>query len=227
MTQPNDSIIVTPGATGTDVATHLVGTKEYQVVMTADEFGLIAGSADTWYLYMTPRVLTAAATDQFDVFNATGSGKLLRLRSLFAIRQRTAALATVPDWQFDVIRTSAVGTGGSAFAAGAAAPAAGGGSIIAADTNNVALPAGITARALPTGGATASAFWFSTFLSGLHSATARDPSFELMSGINLVPELPHGNPLILRENQGFKVRQITATISTGTAFGWLAAVTIA
>jgi hypothetical protein len=227
VTQANDSIDVTPG-TGATVATHLAGGKEHQVVMVADEDGHVQGSNDTWLLYQTPRVLTAAATDLFDLFNASGSGKLLRLRSLFAIRQRTAALATVPDWQFDAIRTSAVGTGGTAVVAGAAtaAPSAGVLSLQDADTSNAALPAQITARSLPTGGATAEAFLFSTFLSGIHSATARDPAFELMSGVNLVPELPYANPFILREGQGLKMRQITATASTGVAFGWLCAFTV-
>ncbi len=227
MTQANDSVAVTPG-TGATIASHLAAGKEHQVVMVADELGYLEGTADTWLLYQAPRVLTAAATDFFDLFNATGSGKLLRIRSLFPIRQRTVALATLPDWQFDAIRTSAVGTGGTAVVAGAAAasPAAGVLALTSADTNNAALPAQITARSLPTAGATAAAFLFSTFLSGIHSATARDPAFEEMSGVNLIPELPHANPFILREGQGFKVRQITATISTGAAFGWLVAFTV-
>ena len=225
MTQANDSILVTPGS-GATVATHLAGGKEHQVFMQADEDGQIQGSTDAWMLCMTPRVLGAAAADQFDLFNAAGSGKTIRLRSLFPIRNRTVALATLPDWQFDVIRTSAVGTGGTAFASAAGPPAAPGGTLAPLDSTNVALPAQITARGLPTGGATAAVHWFSTFLSGIHSATARDPAFELMSGINLIPQLPWGNPFVIREGQGFKVRQVTATASTGVAFGWLAVFTL-
>lgn len=44
MTASNDSILVTPG-TGATVATHLVNSKEHQVVMVADEYGSIQGSA--------------------------------------------------------------------------------------------------------------------------------------------------------------------------------------
>lgn len=228
MTRPNAQAATSDGSLA---ATHTYGDgtgREAQVFMQADEAGVIHGAADTWLLYQAPRVLAAAAADQWDLFNAAGSGVQLRLRSLFSIRNRTVALATLPDWQFDTIRTSAIGTGGAASTANAgASPAAGGVMLAPADTANTALPAGVTARSLPTGGATAATFLFSSFLSGLHSATARDPAFELMSGVNLVPELPHGNPFLIREGQGIKVRQITATISTGTAFGWLAAFTIA
>lgn len=47
MTQANDSVAVTPG-TGATVATHLVNSKEYQVVVLAGDDGHIKGSKDAY-----------------------------------------------------------------------------------------------------------------------------------------------------------------------------------
>lgn len=219
MTIANDSILVTPG-TGATCATHLVGGKEHQVFMAADIDGHIQGSAPAYLLYQQPRVTTAAATDFFDLFNATGSGRIVRLRGLWPAIQITAASAIVPSFQFSLIRTSAVGTGGTTVSTTAtAAPAAGAGCISQFSTLDSALPAQITARTLPTGGATAAAFLFNILMCSEETNAA----VYLSQQINWLPELPYAPPFELQENQGVKLRQITATASTGTNFGWLLA----
>lgn len=219
MTLAGDSVLVTPGS-GSTIATHTVSAKEHQVVMLADIDGHIQGSAPAYMLYQQPRVTTAAATDFFDLFNATGSGKIIRLRGLWPAIQITAASAIVPSFQFSVIRTSAVGTGGTASAfEPAAAPAAGALSITRFSTLDSTLPAQITARSLPTGGATAAAFYFNI----LKCSEETNAAVYLSQQINWLPELPYAPPIELQENQGVKVRQITATASTGTNFGWLLA----
>jgi hypothetical protein len=220
VTLANDSILVTPGS-GSTVATHVVSGKEHQVVMQADPDGHLQGSAPSYIFYQHPRVTTAAATDFFDIFNATGSGKIIRLRAIYPIQLITAANAIVPSFEFQCFRTSAVGTGGTTAAfEGAAAPAAGAGNICRLSTADAGtLPAQITARTLPTGGATAAAFLFNIPL--LTEETNAAPY--LTQGINWFPQLPYNPPFELQENQGFKVRQITATASTGCNFGWLLA----
>jgi hypothetical protein len=195
----------------------------------ADEDGHLQGSQDVWILWQQPRVTTAAATDLFDLFNASGSGKTIRIRSIFPYRTIAAASAVLTPWEFAAIRTSAVGTGGTAvnFATPLTAPPAAG--VLAAspaDSSNVALPAQITARSLPTGGATAAVYWFSIFLHILNSATVKAPEFEALQTENQLPELPYAEPFVLREGQGMKLRQITATASTGVAFGWLLLFTV-
>lgn len=220
MTLPNSSILVTPGS-GETVATHTISSKKYQVLMQADPDGHIQGSAPSYCLYQHPRVTTAAATDFFDLFNATGSGKIVRLRALYPIQVITAANAIIPSFEFQLFRTSAVGTGGTAAAfEGAAAPASGAGNIVRLSTVDAGtLPAQITARTLPTAGATASAFLFNIPL--LTEETNAAPY--LTQGINWFPQLPYNPAWELQENQGVKVRQITATASTGCNFGWLLA----
>lgn len=218
MSLAGNSVLVTPGS-GATIATQTVSGKDHQVVMLADQDGHIQGTAGSYMLYQQPRVTTAAATDFFDLFNATGSGKIIRLRGLYPVIESTAAFTQATTWRFDLFRTSAVGTGGTAHTfEGAAAPTTGLVNIARLSTTDApTLSASITSRALPTGGATAAAFMFGIFL----QPEETNASSNLAQWVNMFPQLPYENPFELQENQGFKVRQITATASTGTNFGWL------
>lgn len=218
MTLPNSSALYTEGS-GKTIATHTISAKDYEVVILADQDGHIQGSGPAYQLIQMPRVTTAAATDFFDLFNATGSGKIIRLRGLYPIIELTAASAIIPTFRFDLFRTSAIGTGGTAHTfEGAAAPTTGLIQIARFSTADAAaLPAQITARALPTGGATAACFLMPFQL----QSEETNASTTLVQGINVLPQLNFDQAYELQENQGFKVRQITATASTGTNFGWL------
>jgi hypothetical protein len=219
MTLPNDSIAVTPGA-GAAMPTHLISGKEYPVGLEADMDGHIKGSLPAYLLTQTPRVTTAAATDFFDIFNAAGSGYVMRIRGLWLIKNVTAASAIIPFFEFHAFRTSAVGTAGTAHTFDSAtAPAAGAVNIARMDTTAVALPAQVTARSLPTGGATAAQYLFPMYFSNEETYTFAEGS----QFYNLIPDLPYDQPLEIQEGQGFKVRQITATASTGTNYGWMLA----
>jgi hypothetical protein len=220
MTLPANSILVTPGS-GATVATQTISGKDYQVILLGDQDGHIQGTSPSYCLYQAPRVTTAAATDFFDLFNATGSGKIIRVRGIWPVQVITAASAIIPSFEFSVIRTSAVGTGGTvATFEGAAAPTTGLVNITRLSTVDAGtLSASITCRALPTGGATAAAFWFNIPL--LLEETNAAPY--LSQGINWLPQLPFDPAWELQENQGIKIRQITATASTGTNIGWLMA----
>lgn len=218
MAVANDSVLVTPGS-GATLATHLLGGKEHQAMVLTDADGHILGSAPTYILHQTPRVTTAAATDFFDLFNASASAKVIRLKSLYAVLQVTAAHAFTVTWQFSLIRTSAIGTGGTNHTfEGAAAPAAGAINIARPDTVGAAtpLPTGITCRSLPTGGATGAAFYFSI---GLGSEETLMSATHQIQHINWL-DLHKGITYKLQEGQGIKIRQITATASTGINFGW-------
>lgn len=219
MTLPGSSILITPGS-GETVATHTVSSKKYQVMMQADVDGHIQGSAASYLLYQSPRVTTAAATDFLDLFNGVGSGKIIRLRGIWPVIDITAASAIVPSWDFSVSRTSAVGTGGTAHTfEGASPPTTGLINISRLQTADATLPALITARALPTAGATLSHFLFNIPL----VSEETNPAPYLVQGINWLPQLPFNPPFELQEGQGMKIRQLTAVASTGTNFGWLVA----
>lgn len=195
MTQANDSILVTPGS-GATVATHLANSKEHQVVVLADHSGHIYGSKDT-YIVSTGNTahVAAARTTLFDLFNASGSGKVVCVRGLFVI-PALVAVAGVGQ-TYEVIKTSAVGTGGTALTPRAT------------DSNNGSVPAQVTARTKPTGGATTDFLWL--YLNGSSEETT--PYAAMASQLNHIPlnnQLgPAQNCLMLREGQGLKLDQTT------------------
>lgn len=217
MALPNSQLVMTEG-TGKPVATQLIGSKDFQASIPVDYEGHLAGSLPGYLLYQHPRVLTAAATDLFDLFNASGSGKKIRLRGIYAQIQHSAASAFVASFQFAVHRTSAVGTTGTAhtFESTSSTPAAGAVNISRVASAGATLPAQITARSLPGGGATAGPFLFMISLIPEES----QPSTALIQGVNWIPEFPMDNPYELAAGEGLKIRQITAVASTGVAFGW-------
>lgn len=208
----NDSILVTPGA-GATVATHSTGGKEHQVVCLADETGHLLGTKET-YLYTTPSSAAGANKLHADLFNAVGSGKLIDVRGIWIVPDTDVAVVGALGIRIDLYRTSAVGTGGTAAAYKSATPDVAGGNICPMDTNNAALPAQITARHLPTGGATISEWLIATYSLGEETAT----SMAFLSQYqNILPNLLWGQKFALREGQGLLLKQgaIAATGNIG------------
>lgn len=202
MTQANDSVLVTPGS-GATIATHLVGGKEHQVVMLSDSDGHVHGSLSS-YMWATPLAAVGADKLYADLFNATGSGKIIDVRGIWVIPKTDVAVVGALGIRLDLYRTSAVGTGGTAAAYKNATRDVAGGNICPFDTSNAALPAQITARHLPTGGATISEWLFPTYSLGEETATSQAYMSQYQ---NLIPILHVGQKLALRETQGLLVKQ--------------------
>lgn len=213
MSQANDSILVTPG-TGATVATELIAGKEHQVIIQADSSGHLLGSLPT-YLYTTPAAAVGASKLYFDMFNATGSAKIIDVRGIWIVPKTDVAVVGALGIRIDLYRTSAVGTGGTAHSYKSATPDVGGGNITPMDTGNAALPAQITARWLPTGGATISEWMITTYSLGEETAT----SMAFISQYqNILPELTFGQRLTIRENQGILLKQGTVAATGSIAF---------
>jgi hypothetical protein len=158
MTQANDSILVTPGS-GASVATHLANSKEHQVVMLANENGQLVGSLPMYRMFV-PLAAAGASKLYFDLFNATGSGKTLRLLSCVPIVSGSVAVTGTLSVDLFLMRTSAVGTGGTAAVGDGVNGGSASSSLTAITIAKMVpaesqLPAGVTARTVPTGGATA------------------------------------------------------------------------
>lgn len=199
MTVANDSISVTPG-TGATVATHLVNSKEHQVVMVADEMGYIAGSVPRYRLII-PSQAVGANKVYMDLFNASGSGKVARIVSVFAYADNDTAVTGTLGVEIALSRTTAVGTGGTAAVNdGTTLTAA---TISRMDTADPVVPAQITARSAPTGGATAGAYlgsrWVFTEETNAASAIAGTAGADLIRN--------DGSKLILREGEGMRILQ--------------------
>jgi hypothetical protein len=112
------------------------------------------------YRTFVPLQAAGASKVYFDLFNATSSGKTLRLLSCVPIVSGAVGVTGVVAVDLFLTRTSAVGTGGTA----AVGDAVNGGSastsltaltIALCDPTDAQLPTQVTARLAPTGGATA------------------------------------------------------------------------
>ena len=222
MVQANDSITVTPG-TGATVATHVAASKEHQVFMQADPDGHLQGSLPAWG-FVVPPVAAGASKVYFDLFN-NEAATIVRLRKLFPIIAVDVAVAPVVGARMDFMRTSAVGTGGTAFAGPTSA------SKTAAAfwpfTPGNTLAAGITARVAPTGGATDQAWLFPIYLGGEETnvATGSGGAAALLAPyFNMLPELPFGQPIELTTGTGLKI--IQGTVASAGNFGWFGTFTV-
>ncbi len=193
MTQANDSILVTPGI-GATIATHLANSKEHQVVMVADKDGHIIGSRDDFLCWFTPAT-NAANRSVADLFNADAA-VIVRVRGIWIVPTLTA-ITGVPIG-FDINRTSAVGTGGTAETPRPL------------DTGQAALDADITARSGATGGATLVYKYLTAYC--LNDET--NAGAGILAYQNQLPTFGGRiAEIVLRQNQGVQVKQsVTATV---------------
>jgi len=217
MSLPNDSILVTPGS-GATVATNTVSSKEYQTVMSADETGHILGSKDTYFYSISSQVHVAAAnTIHWDFFNADAT-LLVRVVSIAQLPNITTAVTGIVfDWS--LIRTTSVGTGGTAQTAWLS------------DLSQTALDADITCRSKPTGGAASGVTLRNYSISSEETNAATQMTHMMMLGgvADLVPQAlrtPEGGAhgILLRQNQGIKCVQVTNSAAGNT--GWLIGFTV-
>lgn len=172
---------------------------ELAAVQPCDAAGHIVGSLDTytaWFAYAT--AIAAARTTHLDLFNASTS--VLRLASLRPVIGLMAAVTGV-GFHWEVLRSTSVGTGGTVVTPQKS------------DSAFANLPVGITARQRPTGGAASGATLYGFSLQGEETAHTA----ALMG--NMLP-----TPLVLRQNEGVKLDQITN--SAAGNFGWLLTFTV-
>lgn len=213
MTQANDSILVTPGS-GATVATHLVNSKEHQLVMVADYSGHLLGTKPRYVAMLPSQVHVASAnTVHWDLFNADAA-LVVRVLSILQIPNITTAVTGVVfDWLLE--RTTAVGTGGTTITPWLV------------DLSDTALDADITCRSKPTGGATQSTDLRNYSISS-EETNAGTINIASLGGLELVPAplLPQndGYGIVLRQNQGLRCVQVTNSAAGNT--GWLITFTV-
>lgn len=208
MALPNDSIIVTPGITGTSVATQLVSGKEYQAVVVADSDGHIQDSAPVYKLIVVGSAVGANKV-HLDLFNATGSASTLRILSALCFVDNDSTVTGTVGVEMWLTRTTAVGTGGTAAtteSTSLTAPA-----LNKLDTSYANLSANITARSAPTGGATAGAVLGQRFV--FTEETSAPAGIAGIQGAQFI--CTPARPIYVRENQGVRFVQ-GAVASVGT-----------
>jgi len=149
------------------------------------------GAKPSWLVSTGNQVNVAAArTTHFDIFNAAGSGKLLKVLGIYIIPTLAAVGGVGLTWE--IIRTSAVGSGGV------------GCTPVPCDSDNTALPAQITARGKPAGGAT-------TSITVLSVNTSSEETVPYASQASQFNHIPAGRVLVLHEGQGLKLDQTTSS----------------
>ena len=201
MALPGDSITVTPGS-GATIATELVSGKEYQVVMLAGSDGHIKDSNPAYRLSL-PSQAVGASKLYLDLFNATGTGKVMRILSIYAYVDNDTAVTGTLGVQLSLFRTTAIGTGGTAATSDGVVDTAA--TISKFDTNAAALPAGVTARLNPTAGATQGAWLGSRWV-----FTEETNAASAIAGTNGAVFIRNeGADLIVRENTGLRINQGT------------------
>jgi len=164
-----DNTTLNVGAGGDVIATDDIGGVKYQrVKVTFGADGTATDASGTTPLpvdliepsavfrMIVPSSAVGANKVFFDLFNATGSGSTLRVRSVFAFVDSDTAVTGTLGVELNLTRTSAVGTGGTANTTeGTSLTAL---TISKLDPSMANLNANITARLAPTAGATAGAW---------------------------------------------------------------------
>ena len=197
MALPNDSVDITAGS-GTTIATHAVSSKEYQVVMLANPTGNLVGTVPT-YSAWSGAVTASANLPYLHVFNASGSGKVVKMRKVFIQPSQAVNALTAQTWR--VAKTSAVGTTGNTAI-----------TIQKHDSADAAVPAQITAARSYTAGGTQAFTYFELPVSVEETL----PSVAVAPYFNILPNDGEiVSDYILREGEGLVVQNIT-----GGSYSW-------
>lgn len=180
--------------------------REYPVVKIAGSDGHIIGTKPDYILNFAPAA-NAANRILGDIWNGSASG-IMRVRGVWFSPTYTAITGAAIDWILG--RTTAIGTGGTAV------------TFAPMDTANPAVISGMSARANPTGGATAGTELFRAYTLNEETSAA----FQIFATINQLPQINERlYEVVLRPGEGFAVRQSAVANAVGLT-GFMAAVTI-
>jgi hypothetical protein len=209
-----DNTVLNAGSGGDTIATDDIGGVKHQRVKV--EFGVdgaatdvslsnplpvdVVDDVDVYRLVIPPQAVGANKV-YFDLFNATGTGKTIRIRSAFAAPSNDVAVTGTLGVRLHLTRTSAVGTGGTTINTDDTSLT--NGTICKLDPSLASLPAGVTARLAPAGGATAGALIAvrHVFTEETNAATA----LAALSGAEFVRL--QGADVLVPENTGIRVVQ--------------------
>ncbi len=192
---------------------HEIANRKYPVVMVADESGHLQQTLPT-YSWWVPGAVVGASKLYADLFNATGSGKIVEIRGLWAIPKSDVAVTGILGVEVGLYRTSAVGTGGTAFTwnGGSASTAH---VVTPFDTvNSPQPPAQVTARAVPTGGATISALYWAQYV----FTEETNAGTYIAAFTNLLPNMVMTQRMTLNPGQGLLIKQGTVAGAGSLAF---------
>jgi hypothetical protein len=150
----------------------------------------------SFYRLFVPKQAVGASLVYFDLFNATGSNRELLVHSVKPIVSGAVAVTGVVSVDLHLTRTTTVGTGGTAATNGGTAIDAATFTVL--DPSTPVVPATVTARLTPGGGAAAGALLGYTNLF----------SEETNAGTYLEKQLvPENRAIVVPQNSGLRVVQ--------------------
>jgi hypothetical protein len=217
MTKPQGSLTRQGDASGVNLPLYAAPDgQQFPVFVQAGPGGHVEGSLDTYLLTIPPQVAGANKL-HLDLFNANATATV-KVRGIWVIVAQDVAVTGLVGVRLDWFRTSAVGTGGTAALGEGATIVP---RITPKDTGNAALPAGVTARAAATGGATSAGWLFPTY----HQTEETSVGAALSQWNNVLPNPDRGEQeLVLRTNQGLAARQ--GTVAGVGNLGFLVSFTV-
>lgn len=195
---------VAPNSTGNKMRSR---TRTIGANTVHEQYVALAG-VETWVAY-ADAVAFAANKHHISIFNATGSGKVVKARKLFAVNLQTVAVTGV--WcRFDVKKITAASAGTTITPE-------------SMDSNNTALPAGVTVR---TNGTITEGNLLYPWTTQTDEETAVQALSKAMfqQWANILMEGPEVQEQTLREGQGLTIKQITST--TVGSYGWILVFTV-
>jgi len=217
-----DNTVLNTGSGGDTIATDDIGGVKHQRVKV--EYGADGSAtdvsatnplpvrqvADRLYKLIIPPSAVAASKIHCDMFNATWSGKTVRIVSALIFPLLDAAVTGTLGVRLHLTRTTAVGTGGTAATTDDTSLTVA--TFCELDTTLTALPAQITARLAPGGGATAGAHLSirNVFTEETNAGTAAAAAL----GTDFIAP---GSAVYVAENAGIRIVQGTVA-SVGSVF---------
>jgi hypothetical protein len=214
-----DNTVLNTGSGGDTIATDDIGGVKHQRVKV--EFGADGSATDVStsnplpvnvvddtnvYRWVLPVAAVGANKVYGDLFNATGSGKTIRVQSAFAFAANDVAVTGTLGVRLHLTRTTSVGTGGTTIATDETSLTLG--TIAKLDPSLASLPAQITARAAPTGGAAGGAH-----ITMRHVFTEETNAASALAGIAGAEFVRlNGADLLVPENTG--IRWVQGTVAS-------------
>lgn len=208
MALPNDSFlrVADTSTSGTPLATQLVSSKEYPVVMIADDSGHIQQTLPT-YCWWVPPVTTTIASKVFaDLYNSSDSTALVEIRGIWAIPKSDVAVTGVLGVEVGLYRTNTIGTSGTSFGYNGGTNSTASHFINPIDTTNSSaffMSSGISARTTPVGGAGIAAIYWAQYLFTEETNAAT----YIGAYTNLLPVSVMTQRITLRPGQGMAYKQ--------------------
>ena len=158
------------------------------------------------YTYIVPSTTAGANKRLLDLFNGSGSGKIIRVKSIRPIADTDVTASTLVGVRLLLWRTSTVGTGGTAWNYKSATLDVAGGTVSPQDSSYPSIPAQITARHLPSGGAALAEWLRGMYLMTASASTSMGYLFQGQHNILDIDETCCQD-LTLREGEGIYIQQ--------------------